>query len=61
MKGKERIIGGMLSLRNGGVGLPELIGKYLGKFSRQLMLVFSIFLLIMVGSVFVYSPAEIHR
>ena len=52
-------LSGMLSLRNGGVGLPELIGKYLGKFSRQLMLVFSIFLLIMVGSVFVYSPAEI--
>jgi len=50
---------GMLSLRNGGVGLPELVGKYLGCATKQVMLVFTILLLIMVGTVFVYSPAEI--
>lgn len=50
---------GMLSLRHGGVGLPELVGKYLGNSTKQVMLVFSILLLIMVGTVFVYSPAEI--
>ena len=48
---------GMLSIRNGGANLPELIGKYLGKATKGVMLVFSVFLLVMVGVVFVYSPA----
>lgn len=52
-------LSGMLSMRNDGAGLPELIGKYLGKTTKQVMLVFSVFLLIMVGAVFVYSPAKI--
>lgn len=50
---------GMLSMRNNGADLPALIGKYLGKAPRNVMLVFSVVLLIMVGTVFVYSPAEI--
>lgn len=50
---------GMLSLRNGGASLPELIGKYLGKNTRGVMLAFSVLLLLLVGTVFVYSPAEI--
>ncbi|WP_370756541.1 carbon starvation protein A [Prevotella pectinovora] len=50
---------GMLSMRNNGADLPALIGKYLGKTSRNVMLVFCVVLLIMVGTVFVYSPAEI--
>lgn len=50
---------GMLSLRNGGIGLPEIIKKYLGKGAKNVMLVFSVFLLVLVGVVFVYSPAEI--
>lgn len=50
---------GMLSLRNDGVGLPQLVGKYLGNATKQVMLVFTVLLLIMVGAVFVYSPAEI--
>lgn len=48
---------GMLSIRNGGANLPEIIGKYLGNTPKQVMLVFSVFLLMMVGAVFVYSPA----
>ena len=52
-------LSGMLSMRNDGAGLPELIGKYLGKATKQVMLVFTVLLLIMVGTVFVYSPAEI--
>lgn len=52
-------LSGMLSMRNGGAGLPELIGKYLGGTTKQVMLVFSVFLLMMVGAVFVYSPALI--
>ena len=50
---------GMLSIRNGGVGLPELVGKYLGGTTKKVMLVFSVLLLMMVGAVFVYSPAVI--
>ena len=52
-------LSGMLSIRNGGASLPELVGKYLGKTTRAIMLVFTVLLLIMVGTVFVYSPAEI--
>ena len=52
-------LSGMLSIRNGGASLPELVGKYLGKTTRAIMLIFTVLLLIMVGTVFVYSPAEI--
>ena len=52
-------LSGMLSLRHGGAGLPELVGKYLGGGTRRVMLVFSVLLLVMVGAVFVYSPALI--
>lgn len=50
---------GMLSMRNGGASLPQLVGKYLGKNARTLTLVFSLVLLLLVGTVFVYSPALI--
>lgn len=50
---------GMLSIRHDGAGLPELVGKYLGGNTKKVMLVFSVLLLMMVGAVFVYSPAII--
>lgn len=50
---------GMLSMRHDGAGLPQLIGKYLGEGTKKVMLVFTVVLLIMVGVVFVYSPATI--
>ncbi len=50
---------GMLSVRHGGAGLPDLVGSYLGNGTRKVMLVFSIVLLLLVGTVFVYSPALI--
>ena len=50
---------GMLSMRHDGAGLPELVGRYLGKTTRSVTLAFTVVLLIMVGTVFVYSPAEI--
>ena len=46
-------LSGMLSMRNGGAGLPQLIGKYLGATTKNVMLVFTVMLLIMVGTVFV--------
>jgi carbon starvation protein CstA len=50
---------GMLSVRHGGAGFPELVGEYLGRRTKKVMLVFSIVLLLLVGTVFVYSPALI--
>ena len=50
---------GMLSMRHDGAGLPEMVGRYLGSTTKSVMLVFTVLLLIMVGTVFVYSPAEI--
>ena len=52
-------LSGMLSVRNGGASLPELVGKYLGRHTRKVALVFTVLLLMMVGVVFVYSPAII--
>ncbi|MCR5071133.1 MAG: carbon starvation protein A [Bacteroidales bacterium] len=52
-------LSGMLSLRNDGAGLPDLIGKYLGRGAKSVMLCFSVLLLVLVGAVFVYSPAVI--
>lgn len=52
-------LSGMLSIRNNGAGLPEIVGIYLGKSVKKVMLIFTIFLMMMVGAVFVYSPALI--
>ena len=52
-------LSGMLSIRHGGANLPEIIGHYLGNATKQVMLIFSVFLLMMVGAVFVFSPAKI--
>lgn len=50
---------GMMSIRGQGANLPWLIGHYLGSSIKNVMLVFTIILLILVGAVFVYSPALI--
>ena len=52
-------LSGMLSVRHGGAGYPVLVGRYLGETTKKVMLVFSVLLLLMVGAVFVYSPAVI--
>ena len=46
-------------MRNGGASCPEIVGKYLGEKARKVMRVFSVLLLLMVGTVFVFSPATI--
>ena len=50
---------GMISLREGGANLPEIIGKYLGNNAKTVMRVFSVLLLVLVGVVFVSQPAAI--
>jgi len=52
-------LSGMISIRRGGASLPDLIGHYLGKNLKRLLLVFILLLLILVTAVFVYSPALI--
>jgi carbon starvation protein CstA len=50
---------GMLSLRNDGASISEIVGKYLGETPRYIMRVFSVVLLVLVGTVFITSPALI--
>lgn len=50
---------GMMSLRKDGASVAELVGENLGNGAKQLMRVFSVVLLILVGVVFVTSPAAI--
>lgn len=50
-------LSGMLSLRNGGESLPEIIGRYLGLTTKQVMRGFTVLLMMLVGAVFVASPA----
>jgi carbon starvation protein CstA len=50
---------GMLSLRNDGKSIPELVGKYLGNPYRMAMRGVSVVLLVLVGVVFVSGPATI--
>ncbi|MDE5643563.1 MAG: carbon starvation protein A [Muribaculaceae bacterium] len=52
-------LSGMISVRMGGLSLPEIVGSQLGKSVKAVMGVFSIVLLLMVGAVFVTSPAGI--
>lgn len=52
-------LAGMISLRNDGESLPEIIGRYLGKTVRKIFGVFTIVLMVLVGAVFVSGPAEL--
>ena len=48
---------GMLSERNNGASISEVIGIYLGPVMKTIMRVFAVVLLIMVGTVFAVGPA----
>ena len=50
---------GMISLRKGGISLPEVVGDELGSGIRLLMRVFSMVLLVLVAAVFVATPANL--
>jgi carbon starvation protein CstA len=50
-------LAGMLSIRNNGETLPEIIGRYLGEGTRRLMSIFTVVLMVLVGVVFVAGPA----
>lgn len=48
---------GMLSVRNDGASIPEVVGKYLGPLLQKFMRVFSVVVLVLVGVVFISGPA----
>ena len=50
---------GMICIRQGGVSLPEIIGNELGNGMRLIMRVGALVLLVLVGAVFVTTPAEL--
>ena len=52
-------VAGVISLKDGGKSLPEIIGKYLGYGTRTFMRIFSVFLMVLVGAVFMSQPAEL--
>ena len=50
---------GMISLRMDGASISEIVGKYLGPAAKQVMRVFSVILLVLLGAVFTNSPAAL--
>lgn len=55
--GVHDFLSGMLSVRNDGASISEIVGIYLGKIMKNVMRVFSVILLVMVGVVFMVGPA----
>ncbi|MTI46685.1 carbon starvation CstA family protein [Sporosalibacterium faouarense] len=57
--GVHDFFSGMLSVRHEGKSISEIVGIYLGKNARTIMRVFSVVLLILVGTVFMTGPATL--
>ncbi|RKN83456.1 carbon starvation CstA family protein [Ulvibacterium marinum] len=52
-------LSGMLSVRHDGLSISEIVGIYLGGKMKQIMRLFTVILLIFVGTVFLIGPAKI--
>lgn len=50
---------GMISIRNRGAHIPELAGKFLGNASKHVVNIFALLLLVLVGTVFITTPASL--
>ncbi|WML41754.1 carbon starvation CstA family protein [Neobacillus sp. OS1-2] len=50
---------GMISIRNRGAHLPELASRFLGKIMKHVVNGFAVLLLLLVGTVFVTTPAAL--
>ncbi len=57
--GVHDFLSGVVSIRSGGASLPEIVGSNLGVNVKRVMTVFSCVLLILVGAVFISTPATI--
>lgn len=52
-------LSGVISIRRNGASLPEIVGEQLGLPVKQVMRGFSLLLMILVGAVFVMTPASL--
>ena len=52
-------LSGMISIRKGGASLPEIIGDELGSGARLAMRLVTMVLMVLVGAVFVTTPADL--
>ena len=52
-------LSGVILVRNDGLSITEIVARYLGKGAGVFMRVFSVILLLLVGVVFIVSPADI--
>lgn len=50
---------GMMSVRQNGESIAEVIGKWMGGSAKQFMRIFTVFLMILVGAAFMMGPANI--
>lgn len=55
--GVHDYLSGVISMKHDGTSVSELVGHYLGNKMKIVMRIFSVILLILVGTVFVSSPA----
>ena len=52
-------LSGMMSLRSNGASLPEIVGNQLGNRTKTALRYIALLLMILVGAVFVYNPADL--
>ncbi len=57
--GVHDYLSGMMSIREDGKSIPEVVGKHLGNGVKQFMRIFTVLLMILVGAVFIIGPAKI--
>ena len=57
--GVHDYLSGMLSERNNGASISEIVGKYMGPVMAIIMRIFSVVLLVMIGVVFMVGPAQL--
>ncbi len=50
---------GMISIRDNGMSIPDIVAKYLGKNFKFIMVVFLFILLVPVGASFISAPADL--
>jgi carbon starvation protein CstA len=50
---------GILSIKHNGLSITEIVGIYLGTGAKQIMRIFTVILMVLVGAVFIMGPAKI--
>uniref|UniRef100_UPI0040571298 carbon starvation CstA family protein n=1 Tax=Alistipes sp. TaxID=1872444 RepID=UPI0040571298 len=53
------MISGVISVKQGGMSLPEIVGDLLGSQVKTFMRIFSVLLMVLVGAVFLSQPAAL--